>query len=82
MRRKIGLLLLALSFVVGVVLLATRQMGSERVTRTAGGVNPIGGWHVTEVEFDPNWAAVIPVAACFLIGLCFVLVRRRQPPAG
>jgi hypothetical protein len=78
MRRIIGFALLALGCAAGAVLLALGRLGSERVADSASGVTPVGGWHVTVVQFDPNWWAVVPLAACIVVGLlCVALPARR-----
>jgi hypothetical protein len=78
MRRTIGITLLALCGIASIVLLALGQLGSELGRETASGDTPLGSWHVTSVDYDTNWWALIPLAACFVIGLlCLVLPRRR-----
>ena len=84
MRCIIGIAIMAISVVVAAVLFATGNLGSEQVARTTQGSLPMAGWHLTEVNFEPNWSIAVPIAACFVIGLlcayaAWWLEDREQP---
>ena len=78
MRRIIGIAILVIASLTNIALLASGHLGSEGSVSTAAGGTAFVSWHVTEVDFHPNWWVAVPLALCFLAGLlCALLPQRR-----